>query len=81
MKAQDVNAFLFPAGLVWESELNTELEFIGAMPRRDPKTMSDVCVLVRVSGDLVGWVSYELRKKDALRVVSAMISERVFELD
>jgi chemotaxis protein CheX len=81
MKEQYVNAFLFPASLVWESELNTELEFIGAMPRRDHKTMSDVCVLVRVSGDLVGWVSYELRKKDALRVVSAMISERVFELD
>lgn len=81
MKEQYVNAFLFPASLVWESELNTELEFIGAMPRRDHKTMSDVSVLVRVSGDLVGWVSYELRKKDALRVVSAMISERVFELD
>ena len=81
MKEQYVNAFLFPASLVWESELNTELEFIGAMPRRDQKTMSEVCVLVRVSGDLVGWVSYEFRKKDALRVVSARISERVVELD
>jgi len=81
MKEQYVNAFLFPASLVWESELNTELEFIGAMRRRDHKTMSNVCVLVRVTGDLVGWVSYELRKKDALCIVSAMISERVFELD
>ena len=43
--------------------------------------MSDVCAFIRVTGDLVGWVSYELRKKDALRVVGAMISERVFELD
>ena len=54
MKEQYVNAFLFPASLVWESELKTELEFIGAMPRRDHKTMSDVCALVRVTGDLIG---------------------------
>ncbi len=80
MKEQYVNAFLFHASLVWESELKTELEFTGAMPRRDHKTMSDVCALVRVTGDLIGWVRYEFRKKDALRVVSAMISERVFEL-
>ncbi len=81
MKEQYVNAFLFPATLVWESELNTDLEFISAMPRRDDKTMSDLSVLIRVTGDLVGWVSYELRKKDALRVVGTMMSERVFELD
>ncbi|MDA1258256.1 MAG: chemotaxis protein CheX [Chloroflexi bacterium] len=81
MKEQYVNAFLFPATVVWGSELHTDLEFVGAMPRRDRKTMSDVCVLVRVTGDLVGWVSYELRKKDALRIVSAMIAERVYELD
>ena len=81
MKEQYVNAFLFPAAIVWESELHLDLHFIGALPRNDRKTMSDVSALVRVSGDLVGWVSYELRKKDALRVVSAMLTERVFELD
>jgi CheY-specific phosphatase CheX len=81
MKEQYVNAFLFPASIVWESELQSELEFMGATPRRDENTMSDISVLIRVTGDLVGWVSYEMRKKDALRVVGAMISERVFELD
>lgn len=81
MKEKYVNAFLFPAALVWESELHADLEFVGALPRRDTKTMSDITALVRVSGDLVGWVSYELRKKDALRVVSAMLTERVFEID
>lgn len=81
MKEQYVNAFLFPASLVWESELHADLEFVGASPRNDRKTMSDVSSLVRVSGDLVGWVSYELREKDALQIVGAMLAEPVFELD
>ncbi len=81
MKEQYVNAFLFPAMLVWESELNTDLSFVGATPCSDSETMTDVSALVRVSGDLIGWVSYEFRNEDALRVVSLMLTERVFELD
>lgn len=81
MKEQYVNAFLFPASLVWESELHTGLEFVGATPRSDLTTTSDVNSLVRVSGDLAGWVSYEFQQKDALRIVSTMLDESVFELD
>ncbi len=81
MKEQYVNAFLFPAVHVWEQELDCDLTFVGASPRTDQITRSDVSAVVLVSGDLNGWVSYEFRRKDALRLVGVMLQERVFELD
>ena len=81
MKEEYVNAFLAPAKMVWEKELHTALEFIGAKAVDHQYTTEDLTAILGVSGQLQGNVLYGFRDGTALAVASAMIGEPVTEMD
>ena len=62
MKEEYVNAFLAPAKLVWEAELNEPLEFTGARVASKDDTPEDITAVIGVSGELKGSVRYEFGK-------------------
>lgn len=81
MKEEYVNAFLAPAKMVWEKELNTTLEFVGAKAVGHQYTTEDLTAILGVSGQLEGSVLYGFGGGTGLAVASAMIGETVTELD
>lgn len=81
MKEEYVNAFLIPAKMVWEKELQTTLNFVGAKAVDHQYTTEDLTAILGVSGQLEGNVLYGFGGGTALAVASAMIGEQVTELD
>lgn len=81
MKEEYVNAFLTPAKMVWEKELQTTLEFVGAKAVDHQYTTEDLTAILGVSGQLQGNVLYGFGGGTAIAVASAMIGETVTELD
>ncbi|MDA0768620.1 MAG: chemotaxis protein CheX [Chloroflexi bacterium] len=81
MKEEYVNAFLAPAKMVWEKELQTPLEFVGAQAVTHQYTTEDLTAILGVSGQLQGNVLYGFAGGTGLAVASAMIGETVTELD
>jgi len=81
MKEEYVNAFLTPAKMVWEKELQTPLNFVGAKAVDHQYTTEDLTAILGVSGQLQGNVLYGFGGGTAIAVASAMIGETVTELD
>ncbi len=81
MKEEYVNAFLTPAKMVWEKELKTPLDFVGAKAVDHQYTTEDLTAILGVSGQLQGNVLYGFGGGTAIAVASAMIGETVTELD
>lgn len=81
MKEEYVNAFLAPAKMVWEKELQTPLNFVGARAVDHQYTTEDLTAILGVSGQLEGNVLYGFGGGTGLAVASAMVGETVTELD
>jgi chemotaxis protein CheX len=81
MKEEYVNAFLTPAKMVWEKELQTPLNFVGAKAVDHQYTTEDLTAILGVSGQLQGNVLYGFGGGTAIAVASAMVGETVTELD
>ncbi|MCH9038702.1 MAG: chemotaxis protein CheX [Chloroflexi bacterium] len=81
MKEEYVNAFLAPAKMVWEKELQTSLDFVGARAVDHQFTTDDLTAILGVSGQLEGNVLYGFGGGTALAVASAMIGEKVTVID
>ena len=81
MKEEYVNAFLAPAKLVWEKELNTPLNLVKAEAVSHQYTTEDITAIIGVSGSLRGNVLYGFANGSAFSVAGAMIGEPVTELD
>ena len=81
MKEEYINAFLAPAKMVWEKELGTPLDFVGAQAVTHQYTTEDLTAILGVSGQLEGNVLYGFAGGTGLAVASAMVGELVTELD
>lgn len=81
MKEQYVNAFLSPALLVWEKELEAELKMTGAESVTNQFTSSDLTVIIGISGQLEGNALYGFGMETARSVASKMIGREVKDLD
>ena len=79
MKEGFVNAFLAPARLVWEAELNQPLELISAKLASPGDAPEDVTAVIGVTGQLKGTVRYEFGKGTGLAVASSMMGEPLQE--
>jgi len=81
VKEDYVNAFLAPAKLVWEKELNHTLDFIGAEAVSHRFTTEDITAVVGVSGQLEGNVLYGFSQGTGLAIVGCMMGDPVLEFD
>lgn len=81
MKQEYVNAFLVPAQLVWESELNQTLELIEAKVATECTAPQDITAVIGVTGHLQGNVLYEFGYATGLAVASSMMGEPLEEHD
>ena len=76
-----MNAFLAPAKLVWEKELNSPLNLVTAEAASNSYTTEDITAVIGVVGSLQGNVLYGFEGKTALSVASQMMGEPVEVLD
>ena len=81
MKQEYLNAFLAPAKLIWESELNQSLELIEARVASKNDKPEDVTAVIGVTGQLEGSVFYEFGRGTGLAVASSMMGESLEEHD
>jgi len=77
MKEDYVNSFLAPAKMVWEKEMGSTLEVVGAEVTANQFTTDDLTVIIGVSGRLEGNVLYGFSEESAQAIVSVMVGEPI----
>ena len=81
MREEYVNPFLAPAKLVWEKELNCDLDLEEFAAVSDEFTTDDVTVVIRVKGLVEGNVLYGFDIETAKAIAGTMMGEDIDELD
>ncbi|MEE8443491.1 MAG: chemotaxis protein CheX [Dehalococcoidia bacterium] len=81
MKEEYINAFLSPAIMVWQKELQSVLQLTGAEAVSHQFTTDSLTAVIGVSGQLRGNVLYGFDHGTARAVAGKMVGHEVIEFD